>query len=70
MFHQIESQVTDKAIPPPPAPTKPDPSKKNKPDEKKKPVKPTGSQKGGKKDGIWSSLTSLPVVQQLAQSIG
>ena len=54
----------------PSSPEKKEMSKKIKPEDSKKPVKPTNTVKGAKKDGIWSSLTTLPLVQQLANSIG
>ena len=46
-------------------------NKQSKPEVAKKPAKPpAGPVKGPKKEGIWSSLTTLPLVQQLANSIG
>ena len=54
----------------PSSPEKKEINKKIKPEDSKKPVKPTNPVKGTKKDGIWSSLTTLPLVQQLANSIG
>ena len=53
-------------------------NQKGKPDGRpKKPANPVNPgnpvnppQKPAKKEGIWSSLTTLPLVQQLANSIG
>ena len=51
----VEMVTVKTVVPSPPGPEKKEINKKIKPEDLKKPVKPTNPVKGAKKDGIWSN---------------